>query len=320
MRIAIQCPHCESDLIEDARELFFVQGLLVAIRYGSRRYIGCTRCVRRKVIGNIIEVSLSGWWSLWGVLVTPLVLLQNIFRLLAGSNEALLHSVLEEIGIDVDEVRVDAFGRTQEQDRMANCILDVLAEAVWVNGKPDGTRTGAAASVAARLVGEVFSPDEVFARLRLPTCASIPHSVQRNPDRVVLLRAALSVLVPGSVFAGPEFRFIWDLARRLNLQQHLVEDLLRDAGVGPDADRGTGAGAGKQPSNARSSLVLERAAAILQVPPTATQRQVKAAYRRQALKHHPDRAGRDQQAAAQANSRMAELNWAREQFSTRGEL
>jgi hypothetical protein len=320
MRIAIQCPHCERDLIEDARELLFVHGLLIAIRYGNRRYIGCTRCVRRKVIRNIIEVSLTGWWSLRGVLVTPFVLLQNIFRLVAGSNEALLRSVLEGIGIDVEEVRVDAYGRTREQDRMANCILDVLAEAVWVNGEPDNTRTGAAASVAASLVGDVFSPDEVFARLRLLTRASIPNSVQLNPDRVVLLRAALSVVVPSGALAGPEFRFIWDLAKRLNLQQTLVEDLLREVGVGPGAGRGTGAGAGTRTSSARSSPVLERAAAILQIPSTATQRQAKAAYRRQALKHHPDRAGRDQQAAAQANSRMAELNWAYEQFSTGGEL
>ena len=166
----------------------------------------------------------------------------------------------------------------------------------------------------------MFTPDEVFARLRLSTRASIPNSVQRNPERVVILRAALSVVVPNSVLAGPEFRFIWDLAKRLNLQQHFVEDLLREAGVGPGAGKNTGAGAGTQTSTTRSSSVLERAAAILQVPTTATRQQVKAAYRRQALKHHPDRAGRDQRAAEQANSRMAELNWAREQFSTRGEL
>ena len=130
MRIAVPCPHCERDLIEDARELWFVQGLLVVTRYGSRRYIGCTRCVRRKVIANLLEVAVMGWWSVYGVLATPFVVLQNLVALVTGPDEGTLRACLRGVGIDADEVAVDAFGRTREQDRVANAILDVLAEAV----------------------------------------------------------------------------------------------------------------------------------------------------------------------------------------------
>lgn len=306
MRIAVPCPHCERNLIEDARELWFVQGLLVVTRYGTRRHIGCASCVRGKIIANLLEVVVTGWWSMYGVLATPFVILQNVFALVTGPDEGSLRSFLRDAGIDVDEIAVDAFGRTKEQDRVANAILDALVEAVWADGEAGEEETIAAAELAMRLVGETFSAEEIAERLQHRSRAVIPESMRRNPDRVIVLRAALAVVASDGVFANSELAFIWDLAGRLDLSKEVVERLLRDVGVGP--------------TPAAPSSPLARAAAILQVPPTASQREAKAAHRRQAMKHHPDRAGRDTQAVQEANVRMAELNWAYEQFVSQGAL
>ena len=309
MRIAVPCPHCERDLIEDARELWFVQGLLVVTRYGSRRHIGCVRCVRGKVIANLLEVVVLGWWSMYGVLATPFVVLQNLFSLVTGPDEGTLRACLRGVGIDADEVAVDAFGRTREQDRVANAIMDVLAEAVWADGAASSAEIGGAAELATRLVGETFSVEEITGRLQQRSRAVIPESMRTNPDRVILLRAALAVVASDGVVAKPELGFIWDLAARLDIPRVLVERLLRDVGVS----------AGSAPPSAPAPQ-LARAASILDVPPTATQREAKAAHRRQAMRHHPDRAGSDQRAVQQANARMAELNWAYEQFAAQGAL
>jgi len=296
-------------MIEDAREVWFVQGLLFVTRYGSRRHVGCSRCVRNKVVGNIFEVLFIGWWSMWGILAAPFVLLQNLVVLLAGSSESLLRAILRDAGIDADEVAVDAFGRTKEQRLTADAILDVLVEAAWSDGNASPEEIRLAADIGARMLGDTFTLDEIVARLHEPARAVIPESMLRNPDRVIVLRAALAVLVADGVLAQRELAFLSDLARRLAIPASILERVLRDAGLG-----GRG-----EPAHAATD-VLQRAGAILGIPPTAKPKEAKAAHRREAMKHHPDRAGPDPSAVKRANARMAELNWAYEQFAAQGSL
>jgi DnaJ-domain-containing protein 1 len=296
-------------MIEDAREVWFVQGLLFVTRYGSRRHVGCTRCVRNRVIGNIVEVMFIGWWSIWGFLAAPVVLIQNFVALLTGPRESLLRSILSDIGIDAEEVTVDAFGRTKEQRLSADAILDVLVEAAWSDGNASPEEIRLAADIGERLLGDAFTLDEIVARLHEPARAVIPESLLRNPDRVIVLRAALAVLVADGVLAQRELAFLSDLARRLAVPPGVLEQILRGAGVGGPAE----------PARA-TTHILQRAGAILGIPPTAKSKEAKAAHRREAMKHHPDRAGSDPADVQRANARMAELNWAYEQFAAQGTL
>lgn len=309
VRIAVACPHCEKDMIEDAREVWFVEGAIFVTRYGSRRHVGCSRCVRNKVVANIFEVLFMGWWSLWGILAAPLVLLQNLVVLLAGPSESLLRTMLRDLGIDAGEVTLDGFGQTREQRLSAAATLDVLVEAVWCDGIASPEEIRLAADIGGSILGDTFTFDEIVARLHEPVRAVIPESMLRDPDRVILLRAALAVLVADGVPTQRELVFLRDLAKRLAIPASVLERVLRDAGLGARAEPGTAGGD-----------VLRRAGAILGIPLTAKPKEAKAAHRREAMKHHPDRAGPDPAAVERANARMAELNWAYAQFAAQGAL
>lgn len=312
MRIAVRCPDCGTRQVDDARELWFIQGMLIATRYGSRRFYGCAPCVRSKMVGNLMEVTFLGWWSMWGVLGTPFVILQNLANVFSRPNESLLRSFLRDVGIDADEVEIDAFGMTREQTRVSEAILSVLAEAIWADGEASADELVAASEIAIRMVGDTFTTDEIIARIGIPTRATIPESMYSNPDRVILLRAALAVVAADGRLTGAELGFLWDLAQRLRLPRAVVDQLLADAGIGDGKFD-----SGRTPP---SNQDLHRAAAILEVAATSTRQEAKAAHRKQAMRYHPDRAGADPAAIQRANARMSELNWAYEQFVVQGAL
>lgn len=78
------CSHCRKQGPIDARKAWYIQGFLIFCRYGSRTHVGCSDCVRNKVLGNLLLTGLIGWWCFpWG-LGTPIVLIQNLAALAGG--------------------------------------------------------------------------------------------------------------------------------------------------------------------------------------------------------------------------------------------
>ena len=43
------CPYCEESKIEAAATAPYVRGFLIAFQYGTKSFVGCTSCVRKKL-------------------------------------------------------------------------------------------------------------------------------------------------------------------------------------------------------------------------------------------------------------------------------
>lgn len=310
MRISIPCPHCEAELIDTAKAVWFVQGRLYSTQHGTIRHVGCSMCVHRKILVNIFRVLFTGWWSFWGLITTPWVVVQNIAVLVLPSSDRLMKAALNAANIDVEDVTIDGFGQTREQARITNAILDLLSEAVWADGSASKEELFVATTFGVRLVGDSVTIEEIEGRLRIHTRAKIPPSMLNNPDRIVLLRAALTIIAADGVVENRELFFVQGLAERLNVPGELLDRLLESAGFGRNRTR----------SNTSRSDSLHRAAEILGISSSSSPKEAKNAQRRLALKHHPDRAGPDPTAVKYANAKMAELNWAYEQFASEGSL
>jgi DnaJ-domain-containing protein 1 len=221
-----------------------------------------------------------------------------------------MKAALNAANIDVEDVTIDGFGQTREQARITNAILDLLSEAVWADGSASKEELFVATTFGVRLVGDSVTIEEIEGRLRIHTRAKIPPSMLNNPDRIVLLRAALTIIAADGVVENRELFFVQGLAERLNVPGELLDRLLESAGFGRNRTR----------SNTSRSDSLHRAAEILGISSSSSPKEAKNAQRRLALKHHPDRAGPDPTAVKYANAKMAELNWAYEQFASEGSL
>ncbi|MES2641543.1 MAG: DnaJ domain-containing protein [Myxococcota bacterium] len=192
--------------------------------------------------------------------------------------------------------------------RLDNALAAVIAAAVSAEAA-SGARAGPSALMSA---GRVDRLDDEVARLfRLDkdgraVAAELARAVGAEADRMVAARlrarvapeglprvfALLYGLASGAGTAAPaEEAWIAALAARLGMK----------GGDGPRQKRG-----GSRPSRAGPSPATAAHLQTLDLTATATWDEVRAAYRRAAQVHHPDRATPHEQAAA--NERMKTIN------------
>lgn len=110
-QLAITCPHCQSRPVDSVRQFSVLRGLLLTAQSGAVTVIGCRPCVRAKGRAAMMRNLALGWWSLpWGLL-TPFVVLQNLFAI-CKPGAGPLDDALRSCGIEPDDWRPDSHGLT----------------------------------------------------------------------------------------------------------------------------------------------------------------------------------------------------------------
>ncbi len=249
---------------------------------------------------------ILGWWSFRGVIFTPFILLHNFISLLSGPDPGTLAKLLRRVGINLSDVVVDASGLTAEQRGFVEALLGVLCEAVWADGEVDPREVVAAVEIVHRVLGPAISAEEVTLRIEARYHQKVELHTLSGEQRLLLFRAAAAIVGADGRLTPAEERHLRALAQRLLLHVSVVDELLAQLGFQRRGDR-------PPPPHPE----LARAASILGVSLTASPAEAKTAYRRQAMRHHPDRAP-SEQAAQAAHSRMAEINWAYRVYLQRG--
>jgi DnaJ-domain-containing protein 1 len=296
----ITCPHCGVRLVDAAKRLWILRGFILAARYGTVTLVGCTPCVRAQVTRELWTNLAAGWWCFpWG-LGTPLVVLQNLIELLAPATAGAIEDALQRAGLDPDEVRVDARGFSGEQRRMLDAAYAVLGRAILADGRIDGREIDLACRIIIRLTGDRVSRDEVIDALLLADPDAIHYHGLRTDYRIALLRMALDVARTDGIITSGERQYLQRVASMLGIGADVLEEILGNAWGQHAADSRT------RPANDD----LARALACLEISDPTDILAVKAAYRRQMLHHHPDRAGRNAEVQARYHRKAQEINWA----------
>lgn len=321
---AINCPFCEQARITEARKLWFVQGLVFAIRYGEQTIVGCHACVVQKGLEALGRNLLLGWWSVLGVVATPLVLLQNVVALGAPASPDDVEELLRHGGIDPDAVRLDDEGFTREQRRLLEAATYVLATAIWADGHAAPEEYARALQILQQFSSGLITPERASELINSGRHGEPPSLRDLPADmRDTLLRMALDIALADGHLGLPEIAMLHSMADRLGILPGVVEQLIDDfvgasrarqqthaRGGGGSEHRRTKADdhGARQPR--RGSEDLARARSVLQVSVTASMFEIKRAYREAVLQHHPDRSGANKERQAEATSRTQELNWA----------
>jgi len=103
-----KCPYCDAQNIDTVATTPYVRGFLLAYQIGSKTYLGCVSCVRKKVLGEAGLSSLIGWFSLTAVIINPILILYNLGQTaFIGPKVDKVKRQLKEMGIPEEASNVD---------------------------------------------------------------------------------------------------------------------------------------------------------------------------------------------------------------------
>lgn len=106
--IKYPCPHCQTRKVETVATAPYIRGFLLAYQYGSKTFVGCVPCVRKKVAGEAGLSALIGWYSISAVFVNPFLILYNLIQLpFIRINYDKARAKLETAGVPDDRDAVD---------------------------------------------------------------------------------------------------------------------------------------------------------------------------------------------------------------------
>lgn len=94
------CPYCHTRPLEALATAPYVRGLLVVMLFGSKSFIGCVPCVRKKMLGEVGMSLLLGWFSPKSLIINPFLVMYNLFRAgFVGANPGAVSRKLKELGL-----------------------------------------------------------------------------------------------------------------------------------------------------------------------------------------------------------------------------
>lgn len=94
------CPYCHERPLETVATAPYVRGLLIVMIIGSKSFIGCTSCVRSRVLGEAGMSMLIGWFSLKSLILNPFLIFYNLVRgILVSANPKGVAKKLKQLGL-----------------------------------------------------------------------------------------------------------------------------------------------------------------------------------------------------------------------------
>lgn len=102
------CPYCHRREVETAASAPYVKGSGLGCHIKTKSFIGCTSCVRKKILSELERAVLMGWVGPAAMVMNPLLILYNLIRLpFIRANHAKARVRLNELGITEDQSRVN---------------------------------------------------------------------------------------------------------------------------------------------------------------------------------------------------------------------
>jgi uncharacterized tellurite resistance protein B-like protein len=94
------CPYCKSNSLQTTATAPYVRGFLVAYQLGTKTFIGCVPCVRKKILGEALLSLLIGWFSIVAFVLNPFLILYNFVQgVFIGENRESVAQKLQQLGL-----------------------------------------------------------------------------------------------------------------------------------------------------------------------------------------------------------------------------
>lgn len=117
----LACPMCNGAPLETVRTIPYFRGFLVVFQHGEKRSAGCTSCVRKRMLGEVLRAVGYGWFSpkalVCTVVVTPITLVR---AMAVKRDDRAVTALLDELGVPTNQHGI----------RMTNALVSIAAAAV----------------------------------------------------------------------------------------------------------------------------------------------------------------------------------------------
>lgn len=185
------CPYCHNARLETVATAPYVRGFLVAYQIGSKTFIGCTSCVRKKFFGEAGLSMLLGWFSLTALVLNPFMILYNLIRgALVGQNLAAVSTKLKEMGLPDSPRIVD----------ISSVGYALAASMIMADGSVDEAEMQAAERAGDEVFGEF---DEAALRMIVQSGKKLPPV----EDLAAMLKDSLDAPMKQKVMS-----YLWQIA------------------------------------------------------------------------------------------------------------
>jgi len=103
MRVRVgACPNChrQSGPIE-SRMVHWVVGMINVTWWHDESFLSCRACHRKRLLTRSIRMVLFGWWSVYGIFMTPVRLVKNVMSWRRADPEAPSQALLARVHFDL---------------------------------------------------------------------------------------------------------------------------------------------------------------------------------------------------------------------------
>jgi uncharacterized tellurite resistance protein B-like protein len=140
-RSTLRCPRCKRASLDTVTSAPYIRGFIVAYSLGSKRLVGCNRCVKKQLASEVGRSLLLGWFSLTSLVVNPICILWNSARLpFLQANPEQIGDLLLALGVSTDSVD------------MPRVAASLAATMVVADGKVDAQEVHTAIALGGRLI------------------------------------------------------------------------------------------------------------------------------------------------------------------------
>jgi hypothetical protein len=90
------CPKCGESGPVDFHTSYVVWSAIAITTWKTRPLVCCRRCGFRSKLDGVFFSGFAGWWSLHGIIITPIMILSNIVGMIVSPNPATPSAKLEQ--------------------------------------------------------------------------------------------------------------------------------------------------------------------------------------------------------------------------------
>ena len=140
--VAYPCPYCGERYLEAAATLPYVRGYVLAFHFGSKKIVGCSKCVRLQLLKETGVSSAIGWFSPTALVSNPFLIAYGLARTaLVTRNPDAVRKQLTGAGISDPE----------SETNLVRIGYSLAASMIAADGKIDPKEVATAAEVGMQI-------------------------------------------------------------------------------------------------------------------------------------------------------------------------
>ena len=210
----IPCPNCETGTLSAVATAPYARGFLIAYQVGSKKIIGCKRCVGNGLRAEAGKSILFGWFSITALVLNIFFIPWNLLRSFFVSDDDLaVTKFLDEVGVP----------KPGTEYRLTDAFYSAAVALIRADGKIEKSEVNAAKTLGKQMLPE-FEP-KVIDKMLMNNAPAQPveaiatvFRVYLTPDgQGMVFRYLMNIALADGDFDKSEDKYMEKLAIKIGI-------------------------------------------------------------------------------------------------------